>query len=113
MPGVVVIRVRQDSANFLYREYFVDSKISLRPHKIFFVPVTDAYQESVANEIGKIGAELIRLLGRIDGLDFIYLTNESVGISKQRGKDWRKIEKEIFIDIQSVLNGNSYVIRKW
>lgn len=107
-PGTVEIRVRKDSINVRYREYYVDQQISIAPHKLYTLPIGAETKEKLYADIGPVGASLITMLNKIEGLDFIYLTHNFVGLSKKRGIDWTKIEKVVFLDIQAALDGTSY-----
>src|SRR3989304_9753241 len=97
----IEIKIRKDSVNVLYREYYTDRKISRVPHKIYTLPLGNVKNSKLVSDIGPIGASLITMLNKIESLDFVYLTYNSVGLSKKRGRDWTAIEQLVFLDIQT------------
>lgn len=112
-PGTIEIRVRKDSANVQYREYYTDQQISIAPHKIYTLPIGADTNEKLNDEIGPIGASLLTMLNKIEELDFIYLTHEYVGLSKKRGRDWTAIEQLVFLDIQTAFGAAAYRTKNW
>ncbi|KKS35657.1 MAG: hypothetical protein UV00_C0032G0008 [candidate division WWE3 bacterium GW2011_GWF1_42_14] len=112
-PSTVEIRIRKDSVNVRYREYYVDRKMSQVAHRIYTLPLGDVKTEKLESDIGPIGSALITMLSKIDTLDFVYLTYYSIGLSKKRGKDWKAIEQAVFLDIQTALGATAYRTRSW